>query len=355
MGRKKKKPVKPWCWYCNREFDDEKILVQHQRAKHFKCPICHKKLYSGPGLTVHCVQVHKETLDKIPEALPNRNSVDIDIYGTQGIPEEDMREHERQKRGDDGSTKPNQESKNRPQNQTKVQPQQPVNYAAMQAAMFQHALGMGAMPPGFPPHPGNVTSFMPPPPPGFPPIPSTIPPLNIRPGMVPPPLPLPGALPPCIDLSQPPPPLGPLPSTSGGLGAPIPPPLSGVGHLIGLRPPPFMAVNGVPFANTFKDSTVPYSETNYDKSSSSRERTFPPSPPPLPPNESPDRSESEIQRHGPSTISKPASTITADIIIESVPQDYIEIVGTKSRIIHPNNDLSIEEMRMNWRRYSING
>jgi len=23
--------------YCNREFDDEKILVQHQKAKHFKC------------------------------------------------------------------------------------------------------------------------------------------------------------------------------------------------------------------------------------------------------------------------------------------------------------------------------
>lgn len=30
--------------YCNREFDDEKILVQHQKAKHFKCHICHKKV-----------------------------------------------------------------------------------------------------------------------------------------------------------------------------------------------------------------------------------------------------------------------------------------------------------------------
>ncbi|EDW28739.1 GL18782 [Drosophila persimilis] len=49
MGRKKKKASKPWCWYCNREFDDEKILVQHQKAKHFKCHICHKKLYTGPG------------------------------------------------------------------------------------------------------------------------------------------------------------------------------------------------------------------------------------------------------------------------------------------------------------------
>lgn len=57
MGRKKKKPSKPWCWYCNRDFDDEKILLQHQKAKHFKCHICHKKLYTGPGLSIHCMQV----------------------------------------------------------------------------------------------------------------------------------------------------------------------------------------------------------------------------------------------------------------------------------------------------------
>lgn len=43
--------------YCNREFDDEKILIQHQKAKHFKCHICHKKLYTGPGLSIHCMQV----------------------------------------------------------------------------------------------------------------------------------------------------------------------------------------------------------------------------------------------------------------------------------------------------------
>ena len=43
--------------YCNREFEDEKILIQHQKAKHFKCHICHKKLYTGPGLSIHCMQV----------------------------------------------------------------------------------------------------------------------------------------------------------------------------------------------------------------------------------------------------------------------------------------------------------
>jgi len=35
MGRKKKRyeEEKPWCFYCDREFDDEKILLQHQKAK----------------------------------------------------------------------------------------------------------------------------------------------------------------------------------------------------------------------------------------------------------------------------------------------------------------------------------
>lgn len=70
------------------------------------------------------MQVHKDTIDKIPNALPNRNSVDIEIYGMNGqsrtlitmyifiaikqlsivsptftrdtgIPEADLREHEK--------------------------------------------------------------------------------------------------------------------------------------------------------------------------------------------------------------------------------------------------------------------
>nr|CAG4636370.1 EOG090X0A5X [Eubosmina coregoni]SVE69949.1 EOG090X0A5X [Eubosmina coregoni] len=97
MGRKKKKPSKPWCWYCNRDFDDEKILLQHQKAKHFKCHICHKKLYTGPGLSIHCMQVHKETLDRVPNSLPTRGNIEIEIYGMEGIPEADIRDHEAQK------------------------------------------------------------------------------------------------------------------------------------------------------------------------------------------------------------------------------------------------------------------
>ncbi|KAI6214054.1 hypothetical protein M3Y94_00223400 [Aphelenchoides besseyi] len=88
MGRKKKRAAKPFCWYCNREFEDDKILIQHQKAKHFKCHICNKKLFTGPGLAIHCMQVHKETIDKIPGAVPGRDSVDVEVYGMEGIPQE---------------------------------------------------------------------------------------------------------------------------------------------------------------------------------------------------------------------------------------------------------------------------
>ena len=85
--------------YCNREFDDEKILIQHQKAKHFKCHICHKKLYTGPGLSIHCMQVHKETIDQGPNSIPTRGNIEIEIYGMEGIPDQDMKDHERQKGG----------------------------------------------------------------------------------------------------------------------------------------------------------------------------------------------------------------------------------------------------------------
>uniref|UniRef100_A0A7M4E012 Zinc finger protein 207 n=1 Tax=Crocodylus porosus TaxID=8502 RepID=A0A7M4E012_CROPO len=81
--------------YCNRDFDDEKILIQHQKAKHFKCHICHKKLYTGPGLAIHCMQVHKETIDAVPNAIPGRTDIELEIYGMEGIPEKDMEERRR--------------------------------------------------------------------------------------------------------------------------------------------------------------------------------------------------------------------------------------------------------------------
>ena len=42
------------------------------------------------------LQVHKETIDKVPNAIPGRTSIELEIYGMEGIPEADSKEHERQ-------------------------------------------------------------------------------------------------------------------------------------------------------------------------------------------------------------------------------------------------------------------
>jgi len=71
MGKKKKKAPKVWCFYCEREFEDEKILIQHQKAKHFKCHVCHKKLSSASGMLIHVLQVHKESVSKCAPQTPS--------------------------------------------------------------------------------------------------------------------------------------------------------------------------------------------------------------------------------------------------------------------------------------------
>lgn len=45
------------------------------------------------------MQVHKETIDKVPNSIPNRSNIEIEIFGMDGIPPEDLKEHERQKTG----------------------------------------------------------------------------------------------------------------------------------------------------------------------------------------------------------------------------------------------------------------
>ncbi|KAK4474646.1 hypothetical protein MN116_001780 [Schistosoma mekongi] len=168
MGRKKRKQLKPWCWYCNREFDDEKILIQHQKAKHFKCPYCHRKLFTGPGLSIHCNQVHKEKLDKIPNALPNRTSTVIDIYGMSGIPEVDMIEHERQKFGLEDDDEPP-EKMAKEDESISFYPPPPIHPAlpfmhslCPPVAPFGH-LGLHGVP--LPTHINSVPYVPPPPPP----------------------------------------------------------------------------------------------------------------------------------------------------------------------------------------------
>lgn len=170
MGRKKKKASKPWCWYCNREFDDEKILVQHQKAKHFKCHICHKKLYTGPGLSIHCMQVHKETVDKVPNSLPNRSNIEVEIFGMDGIPAEDLRDHERQKNGGKSDSDDDEPvAKKKVEYAMSVPPPMMMPPNMMPPHMLgQYGMGMMQHMPPLPPYPVPMMPHMMPPRPLFP-------------------------------------------------------------------------------------------------------------------------------------------------------------------------------------------
>ncbi|OJJ47694.1 hypothetical protein ASPZODRAFT_131249 [Penicilliopsis zonata CBS 506.65] len=99
MGKKRRGPTldellaRPWCYYCERDFDDLKILISHQKAKHFKCERCGRRLNTAGGLSVHMSQVHKEQLAEVDNALPNRASLDVEIFGMEGVPEDVVQTH----------------------------------------------------------------------------------------------------------------------------------------------------------------------------------------------------------------------------------------------------------------------
>lgn len=40
-------------------------------------------------------QVHKETIDGVPNAIPGRTDIELEIYGMEGIPDKDMQERRR--------------------------------------------------------------------------------------------------------------------------------------------------------------------------------------------------------------------------------------------------------------------
>lgn len=45
------------------------------------------------GLSVHLNQVHKETLSQVENALPNRQGLEVEIFGMEGIPQEVLEQH----------------------------------------------------------------------------------------------------------------------------------------------------------------------------------------------------------------------------------------------------------------------
>jgi len=188
MGRnKKRKREKPFCWYCERTFDDEKILIQHQRAKHFRCPHCQKKLTTANGMAVHVSQVHKETIERVPNAKEGKDSFNFEIVGMSGIPDSNQPDLKRQKLD------------NNPSNMMGAYPNQRMPYPGVPMyrpfppPMHQfppnpyyppgNTMPYGVMPP-FPGQPTPPPGGFPPqpiPPYGYPPHPGMHQPLNTQP------------------------------------------------------------------------------------------------------------------------------------------------------------------------------
>lgn len=111
MGKKKKKQEevaetapKPFCYYCDKEFADERVLICHQLDKHFRCQECKAEAKGGPfahkkgrcetlaGLQIHMFKAHKMQITEVPNAIPGRTDLAVEVYGCRGIPEDLLRE-----------------------------------------------------------------------------------------------------------------------------------------------------------------------------------------------------------------------------------------------------------------------
>ncbi|XP_044130155.1 BUB3-interacting and GLEBS motif-containing protein ZNF207-like isoform X2 [Bufo gargarizans] len=378
MGRKKKKQLKPWCWYCNRDFDDEKILIQHQKAKHFKCHICHKKLYTGPGLAIHCMQVHKETIDAVPNAIPGRTDIELEIYGMEGIPEKDMEERRRmleQKTQADGQKKKQDDSDYEDDDESGPSSAFPSQMQAQQGYMpGLHGLaGAPGMPPGIPPLMPTVP-LMHGIPPGMPGMPHGmlqmgglmhhhgpgIPPMmaGLPPGVPPPMGPRPGI--PAVTQGQPisapgvsrlPPPSTSAPSMSsvpkplfpsaGQMGSPVTSSTSSSSGSEGLSAPAKVLFPSAAQAPATVAGPV---GTDFKPLNSATVTTSEPPKPTFPAYTQSTMSTTSTTN---STAAKPAASIT------SKPAT-LSTTSATSKLIHPDEDISLEEKRAQLLKYQRN-
>nr|ODN91855.1 zinc finger protein [Cryptococcus depauperatus CBS 7841] len=165
MGKKKKSQafvLKPWCWYCEREFEDDKVLLQHQKSKHFKCQLCPRKLNTAGGLMVHSQQVHKCEPEPLTNTLPGRDGYDIEIFGMEGVPANAQAEWKARKESEAGTALlAAAAAAKRPRHSYNVIPE-----ADLQTALAQHKMLMATrnkkapvMP--FPPFAGAPPPFPP--------------------------------------------------------------------------------------------------------------------------------------------------------------------------------------------------
>jgi len=245
MAKKKNKQIiRPWCWYCEREFEDEKVLMQHQKAKHFKCNLCPRRLNTAGGLAVHIQQVHKlepENLPRIENALPGRDGYEVEIFGMEGIPAPDVADYKRRKEIELGL---NPGTISQPQAKRPKIENRPLSEDELKAQLAAHRALMGAAEgsaPAAPEASGGAVYGAPPQAYAAPPMPAGLPPPmagtpGVPPGMLgaPPPF-MPGMPPPGFPHGQPPFQIPGMPPGPPPPGFPLAPPFPGAPP--GMLPP----------------------------------------------------------------------------------------------------------------------
>lgn len=86
---------KVFCYWCDKDFEDERVLIQHQTTKHFRCPLCPTRQQAGNcntlhGLVIHYRKAHTAGLMVVPNAKPGRDdpATSMNIVGMRYVPEE---------------------------------------------------------------------------------------------------------------------------------------------------------------------------------------------------------------------------------------------------------------------------
>lgn len=88
MGKKKRdhNTLNHFCYYCDKEYEHKDTLLEHQKDRHFSCLKCPKKFSTAGSMSVHMMSVHREPLARVPNAKVGRDSLEISIYGMEGVP-----------------------------------------------------------------------------------------------------------------------------------------------------------------------------------------------------------------------------------------------------------------------------
>ncbi|KAJ3600658.1 hypothetical protein NHX12_031636 [Muraenolepis orangiensis] len=301
------------------------------------------------------MQVHKETIDDVPNAIPGRTDIELEIYGMEGIPEKDVEERRRvleQKTQESQKKKQNQEDSDEYDEDDEPGPsfQTPPAVVQPQAAyippMTQPGMHPGPGAPGMHPgpgapgmHPGPGAPGMPPGSySGMPPMMAGVPPMMPRmppgmQGMPPGMMPMGGMMPPGPGMSpmmhgmppgMPPPPMGHRPAMAH-MGQGLPP--AGLGMPARTAVPPAPSPHPAVCKPLF-----PIAGQSQLAAAGAALATQNAGPSPAP---------------GSPGSFKPPSAVT------SKPATLTTTTAT-SKLIHPDEDISLEELRATLPRYQRN-